>query len=180
MNEKTVNSGNEEISVADNIVCEAEANTMQEDLLAMQSKCTELSDQFLRAKAEVENARRRAEDDVLKARKYALESFAQSLLPVMDSLEAGLQVNDATIDQILEGTKATLRQLVSALERNKIEAISPETGVKFDPHFHQAISMVPSEQEPNSVVSVLQKGYCIFDRVLRPALVTVASAIDAK
>ena len=93
-----------------------------------------------------------------------------------DSLEAGLTIKDASPDQIREGAQATLRQLIAALERNKVVAINPSAGTKFDPHLHQAISVVPSEQEANSVVNVLQKGYSIADRILRPALVTVAAA----
>ena len=135
----------------------------------------ELADQFLRAKAEAENARRRAEEEISKARKFAVESFAESLLPVADSLTAGLAIADATAEQLREGSEATLRQLKSALERHKVIEINPEAGTKFDPHQHQAISVVPAEQEPNTVVTVLQKGYLIADRVLRPALVTVSA-----
>jgi molecular chaperone GrpE len=148
---------------------------VQAELAALQAKSGELADQFLRAKADAENARRRAEEEISKARKFAVESFAESLLPVADSLEAGLIIQDASAEQIREGAQATLRQLVSALERNKVLAINPAAGTKFDPHQHQAISVVPSEQEANTVVSVLQKGYLISDRVLRPALVTVAA-----
>ena len=147
----------------------------QADLAALQAKSAELADQFLRAKAESENARRRADEEVAKARKFAVESFAESMLPVMDSLEAGLVIKDATPEQIREGAQATLRQLTAALERSKVMAINPEAGTRFDPHQHQAISMVPSDLEANCVVSVLQKGYSIADRVLRPALVTVAA-----
>jgi molecular chaperone GrpE len=147
----------------------------QAELAVLQAKSADLADQFLRAKAESENARRRAEEEITKARKYAVESFADSLLPVCDSLEAGLAIKDATPEQIREGAEATLRQLKSALERNKVLEINPGAGAKFDPHQHQAISMVPAEQEANTVVSVLQKGYLIAERVLRPALVTVAA-----
>ena len=154
-------------------------NNAQAELAALQAKNSELADNYLRAKAEAENARRRADDEIAKARKFAVESFAESLLPVSDSLEAGLLQKDATAAQIREGTEATLKQLKSALERNKVVAIDPPAGTKFDPHQHQAISMVPlpaeSAQEANTVVSVLQKGYLIADRVLRPALVTVAA-----
>ena len=145
-------------------------------LQELEAKHAEVSDAFLRAKAEAENTRRRAEDEMAKARKYAVESFADSLLPVKDSLEAALAIPDATSAQMLEGVHATLRQLVSALERNKVAEINPNAGTKFDPHQHQAISVVPAAQEPNTVVAVLQKGYLIADRVLRPALVTVAAA----
>ncbi len=147
----------------------------QAELATLKAKSADLADQFLRAKAEAENARRRAEDEIAKARKFAVESFADSLLPVADSLEAGLAIKDATPEQIREGAEATLRQLKSALERNKVLEINPGLGSKFDPHQHQAISMVPSEQEANTVVSVLQKGYLIAERVLRPALVTVSA-----
>ncbi|MDI9331609.1 MAG: nucleotide exchange factor GrpE [Alphaproteobacteria bacterium] len=144
-------------------------------LAELQAKIAELQDQSLRATAEAQNARRRAEDEVSKARKFALESFAESMLPVLDSLEAGLAIQDAKLEQIREGSEATLRQLKSALERNKVIAIDPAAGAKFDPAFHQAISMVPAAQEPNTIVGVLQKGYTIAERVLRPALVTVAA-----
>ena len=147
----------------------------QAELAELKAKSAELADQYLRAKAEAENARRRAEDEISKARKFAVESFAESLLPVTDSLEAGLTIKDATPEQIREGAQATLRQLTAALERNKVIAINPAAGTKFDPHQHQAISVVPAEQEANTVVSVLQKGYTIAERVLRPALVTVAA-----
>jgi molecular chaperone GrpE len=142
---------------------------------ALKAEIEQLKDQVLRAHADLQNARRRADEDVAKARKFALESFAESLLPVMDSLEAGLALKDATAPQVREGAEATLRQLKSALERNKVMAIDPAVADKFNPHQHQAISTVPADQEANTVVTVLQKGYLIADRVLRPALVTVAS-----
>ena len=144
-------------------------------LQELEARHAEVSDAYLRAKAEAENTRRRAEDEIAKARKYAVEGFADALLPVKDSLEAAIALPDATPQQMLEGVHATLRQLVSALERNKVSEISPAAGTRFDPHQHQAISIVPAEQEPNTVVAVLQKGYQIADRVLRPALVTVAA-----
>ena len=145
------------------------------EVAALQAKIADMQDQYVRGQAEVQNARRRADEEVTKARKFALESFADSLLPVMDSLEAGLAVQNATPEQIREGAEATLRQLVSALERNKVIAINPAAGAKFDPAQHQAISVVPAEQEANTVVTVLQKGYLIAERVLRPALVTVSA-----
>ena len=156
----------------------------QAELATLKAKSADLADQYLRAKAEAENARRRAEDEITKARKFAVESFAESLLPVADSLEAGLSINDATVGQtnegeatnhLRQGVEATLRQLTAALERNKVIAINPEPGAKFDPHYHQAISVVPSELDANTVVMVLQKGYSIADRILRPALVTVSA-----
>ncbi|MEY3653525.1 MAG: hypothetical protein RL739_1695 [Pseudomonadota bacterium] len=150
-------------------------SVLQAELALVKAQNTDLADQFLRAKAEVENARRRADEEVSKARKFAVESFAESLLPVADSLTAGLAIADASADQLREGSEATLRQLKSALERHKVIEINPEAGAKFDPHQHQAISVVPAEQEPNTVVMVLQKGYLIAERVLRPALVTVTA-----
>jgi molecular chaperone GrpE len=150
--------------------------TQLADALARQ---TELSDAFLRAKAETENIRRRAEEDMAKARKFAIEAFAESLLPVKDSLEAAIAIPDASTEKVLEGVHATLRQLAAALERNKVIEISPPAAAKFDPHAHQAISVVPAAQEPNTVVAVLQKGYSIADRVLRPALVTVSAPPQA-
>jgi molecular chaperone GrpE len=143
---------------------------------SLQAKLSELQDQYLRGQAEVLNARKRADEEVSKARKFAIESFAESLLPVLDSLEAGLLIKEATPEQIKEGAEATLRQLKSALERNKVIAIEPAAGTKFDPHHHQAISVVPAEQDPNTVVMVLQKGYLISERILRPALVTVTAS----
>lgn len=153
----------------------ATATNPADELVTLKAQNLDLADQFLRAKAEAENARRRAEEEIGKARKFAVEAFAESLLPVTDSLEAGLAVQNATPEQLREGAEATLKQLKSALERHKVIEINPAAGTKFDPHQHQAISMVPSEQEANTVVGVLQKGYLIADRVLRPALITVAA-----
>ena len=154
----------------------AERFNAEARLQELEAKHAEVSDAYLRAKAEAENTRRRAEDEISKARKYAVEGFADSLLPVKDSLEAAIAIQSATPEQLLEGVHATLRQLTAALERNKVNEINPAAGTKFDPHQHQAISVVPAEQEPNTVVMVLQKGYVISDRVLRPALVTVTAA----
>jgi molecular chaperone GrpE len=141
----------------------------------LEAKHAELSDSFLRAKAEAENTRRRAEEEISKARKFAVDSFAESLLPVRDSLEAATAIPDATNEQLLAGVHATLRLLAQVLERNRVVEINPPVGTRFDPHQHQAISMVPAAQEANTIVAVLQKGYLIADRVLRPALVTVVA-----
>ena len=144
----------------------------------LEAKNVELADAYLRAKAEADNTRRRADEEIAKSRKFAVEGFAESLLPVKDSLEAALATHasgQGSPEQVLEGVNITLRQLVQALERNKVVEISPPVGTKFDPHQHQAISMVPADQDANTVVSVLQKGYLIAERVLRPALVTVAA-----
>ena len=153
---------------------------LQAELAMLKAKSGELADQYLRAKAEAENARRRADDEVSKARKFAVESFAESMLPVLDSLEAGLAIKDATVQQIRDGSQGTLQQLKAALERNKVLPIDPKQGEKFDPNQHHAISVAPPAPGqpaigPNSVVAVLQKGYTIAERVLRPALVTVSA-----
>jgi len=145
-------------------------------LAELQAKHAEVSDAYLRAKAEAENTRRRAEEEMAKARKFALESFADSLLPVRDSLEAATAIADASNEQLLQGVHATLKLLTQALERNRIVEINPPAGTRFDPHQHQAISVVPADQEANTIVAVLQKGYLIAERVLRPALVTVAAS----
>ena len=150
-------------------------STAEARLAELEARHAEVSDAFLRAKAEAENTRRRADDEIAKARKYAVDAFAESLLPVKDSLEAAIAIPAASAEQVLEGVHATLRQLSAALERNRVIEINPPSGTRFDPHQHQAISVVPAAQEPNSVVAVLQKGYLIADRVLRPALVTVSA-----
>jgi len=144
-------------------------------LEAAQAKLDETQDLYLRARAETENVRRRSQEDVAKAHKYAVEGFAEALVPVYDSLEKALQSQDAGSGALREGVEITLRQLRLAFERNRMTEINP-LGEKFDPHRHQAISMLPADGTvaPNHVVSVLQKGWMIADRVLRPALVTVA------
>lgn len=149
------------------------AEAAEAALAEARAKVAELQESFLRAKAETENVRRRAQDDIAKAHKFAIESFAEHLLPVLDSLEAAVGDTSGDLAKVREGVELTLRQLTSALEKGRVTAINP-VGEKFDPHQHQAISMVPADQEPNTVVAVLQKGYTIADRVLRPALVTVA------
>ena len=141
----------------------------------LEGRLAEMSDAYLRAKAEVENVRRRADEDIAKARKFAVEGFAEAMLPVMDSMEAAIATPSASVEAVLEGVHATRRQLASALERNKVVEINPAAGTKFDPHQHQAISVVPGAQDANTVVTGLQKGFLIADRVLRPALVTVAA-----
>ena len=147
--------------------------TPEEKITALEAQIQEHQDQFLRAKAEVENARRRSMEEVAKAHKFAIEGFAENLLPVLDSLNAALTDSGADSAKMKEGIELTLKQLISALEKGRVIEINP-VGEKFDPHRHQAIAMVPHEQEANTVVTVLQKGYLIADRVLRPALVTVS------
>jgi molecular chaperone GrpE len=136
-------------------------------------KAQEHHDAWLRAKAETENVRKRAQIDIANAHKYAIETFAQELLPVKDSLEAALQAGTATADAIRSGVEITLKQMNAVFDKASLEEINP-VGQKFDPHQHQAISMLPSDREPNTVINVLQKGYRLNDRVIRPALVTVS------
>ena len=159
---------------AANAATDSPVNAEQAALAEAQAKIAELQESFLRAKAETENVRRRAQEDVAKAHKFAIESFAEHLLPVIDSLEAAVAHSSDDLQKVREGVELTLRQLTGALEKGRVVALNP-VGEKFDPHRHQAISMVPAEQEPNTVVAVLQKGFVIADRVLRPALVTVAA-----
>jgi molecular chaperone GrpE len=139
------------------------------------AKANENYDLYLRAKADADNVRRRSLDEVAKAHKFAIESFAEALVPVVDSLEKALEVTDASAPQLREGVELTLRQLRSAFEKNAMAEINP-AGQKFDPHRHQAISSVPASAEApaNHVVTVLQKGWTIAERVLRPALVVIA------
>ncbi|ESJ23032.1 MULTISPECIES: nucleotide exchange factor GrpE [Cupriavidus] len=151
-----------------------DASQFAAQLAEQEAKARENYDLYLRAVAESENIRRRAQEDVAKAHKFAIESFAEHLLPVMDSLQAALADGSGDIGKLREGVELTAKQLASAFEKGRMVELNP-VGEKFDPHRHQAISMVPSEQEPNTVVAVLQRGYLIADRVLRPALVTVAA-----
>lgn len=149
--------------------------SLEETLRQAELKAEEHHDAWLRAKAETENVRRRAQEDISKASKFAVERFAGELLAVKDSLEAALAADTPSVDSMKAGSELTLKQLVSAFEKANLNEINP-VGEKFDPHRHQAISMVEAEQEPNTVVTVLQKGYLLADRVLRPALVMVAKA----
>lgn len=169
-------TSNSEASASPGVAPETAQPDLQAELEALRQRNAELNDQLLRAIAEAENTRRRAEEEIAKIRKFAVESFAESLLPVVDSLEAGLAVQEATLQQIREGAEATLQQLLSALARHKITPIAPAVGDRFDPHQHQAIGVVPADQPANTVVAMLQKGYLMADRVLRPALVTVAAS----
>ena len=147
-------------------------------LAAAAEETNKVREDWLRAKAETENIRRRGQEDVSKAHKFGVESFASALLAVKDSLDAALTVENTSIESFKEGVELTARQLESVFEKFAIKEISPQ-GEKFDPHRHQAISQVESPQEPGTVVSVLAKGYVLHDRVLRPALVVVSKAPGA-
>lgn len=135
-------------------------------------------DAWLRAKAETENVRRRGQEEVTKAHKFAVEGFSAELLAVRDSLEAALAVQNVTVESMKSGVEITLRQLSSVFEKHSIREVNP-AGEKFDPHRHQAMTAVESDQPANTVLQVFQKGYLIHDRVLRPALVSVAKAKGA-
>jgi len=150
--------------------------SLEAQLSATEAKLAEMHDAFMRAKADGENIRRRAQEDVAKAHKFAVESFAEALVPVKDSLEMALKVEAPTLESLKEGVEMTLKQLSSAFERNRLLAIEPAQGEKLDPNKHQAVAVVPADQEANTVVTVLQKGYMIADRLLRPAIVTAAQA----
>jgi molecular chaperone GrpE len=150
---------------------------LEQKLATAEARAQEMEDAFMRAKAEVENGRRRAQEDVARAHKFAIESFAEALMPVRDSLETALQIDTPSVEALKAGVEMTLKQLSGAFEKHKLLEINPQPGEKLDPHKHQALSLAPApQQEPNTVVAVLQKGYTIADRLLRPALVTVTPA----
>ncbi|WP_415033218.1 nucleotide exchange factor GrpE [Azonexus sp.] len=153
----------------------ADLSELQASNEKLAAQVSELQDVFLRAKAEAENVRRRAQEDVSKAHKFAVEKFAADLLAVKDSLDAALAVEEQTVDTFRTGVELIDKQLMAAFEKNALQIVNP-VGEKFDPHQHQAIAMVEAEQEANTVVSVLQKGYLIAERVLRPAMVMVAKS----
>lgn len=154
---------------------EQQGEDLAAQLAEAQDKIREYHDQLLRAHAEVENVRRRAQEDISKARKFGTESFAESLIPVRDSLEAALAQTGQTAQAWKDGVEATLRQITGAFERNQMREVAPAPGDVFDPHQHQAITTVPSDFDQGAIVQTLQKGYTIADRVLRPALVTVSA-----
>lgn len=152
--------------------------SLEESLRQAELKAAEHHDAWLRAKAEGENIRRRAQDDIAKASKFAAEKFANAMLPVKDSLEAALATENQTIESLREGVELTLKQLAAAFQSAGVIDENP-VGSKFDPNRHQAIAMVEADSEPNTVVSVLQKGYLLHERVLRPAMVTVSKGKTA-
>jgi molecular chaperone GrpE len=162
-------AGNPDAGV-DTRIAELEAR-----LSAAFTDAEKLREDWLRARAEMDNVRRRGQEDVAKAHRFGIEGFAAALLAVKDSLDAALTVENISVESFREGVELTARQLDAVFEKFAITPIAPQ-GEKFDPHRHQAISQVPSDQDPGTVVTVLQKGYLLHDRVLRPALVTVAMA----
>ncbi len=152
--------------------------SLEQLLKQAELQAEEHRDAWLRAKADAENIRKRAQIDITNAHKYAIENFSVELLAVMDSLEAALAVENATVENFKSGMELTRKQLTAAFEKFNIRVIDPQ-GEKFDPHLHQAISTVESDVAPNTVVQVMQKGYVLNDRVIRPALVIVSKARGA-
>jgi molecular chaperone GrpE len=152
--------------------------SLEEQLRLAEQKAQEHLDSWLRAKAETENLRKRAQADIASAHKYAVENLAEALLPVRDSLEAALAIENITLESLRSGVELTLKQLNAVFEKANLREINP-LNEKFDPHRHQAMTMVEHPGEPNQVVQVMQKGYLLHERVVRPALVTVSKTKDA-
>lgn len=160
----------------DNIENELAQDNIESDLMLAQSKVEELNDAWLRARADLENMRRRSQEDVTQAQKYSINKFATDLLSIKDSLEMALKDESGQIDSLKNGVELTLKQLCGVFERYHVAEIEP-MGEKLDPHKHQAITTQPSDTELNTVVAVMQKGYQLHDRVLRPAMVIVSSGV---
>lgn len=180
MDPKEPNSQPEQQTAAENTEAAAADSpevmpSLEEMLKEAERKAQEHYDAWMYAKAEGENIRRRATEDVSKAQKFAVERFSSEILAVKDSLEAGLAVETENVESFKNGMELTLKQLASVFEKFSIVEVNP-VGEKLDPHKHQAIGMVDSDQPANTVVSVMQKGYTLNERVLRPALVMVAKA----
>ena len=154
------------------------AKPLEQQLAEAHAQVEQQRDAMLRALADAENARKRFQAEAANAQKYALERFAEALLPVIDSLEAALANPEASPQALRDGVQLTLRQMTAAMEKARVTAIAPVAGERFDPYRHQAMAAVESDSEPNTVVAVMQKGYQLHDRVLRPALVTVAKAVE--
>lgn len=158
----------------------AEEKTLDKLLAEAQARIDEQKDAWMRAMADAENARKRARADVEAAHKFAVERMADSLLPVMDSLEAALAAAEGAPQGLRDGVELTVKQLTAAFQKANLAEILPAAGERFDPHKHQAMAAVESAAEPNTVVAVMLKGYRLHDRVLRPALVTVSKALENK
>lgn len=157
---------------------ETAAKPLEEQLAEAHARIEQQRDAMLRAMADAENARKRFQAEAANAQKFALERFAEQLLPVADSLEAALDTSQASAEALRDGVQITLRQLFAAFQKAQVSQIAPVPGERFDPHRHQAMAAVEAESEPNTIVAVMQKGYLLHDRVLRPALVTVAKAVE--
>lgn len=155
-----------------------EDKTLDQLLAEAQARIDEQKDAWMRAMADAENARKRAQADVQAAHKFGVERMAESLLPVMDSLDAALGAAENAPPALRDGVELTLKQLTAAFQKANLLEIAPAVGERFDPHRHQAMAAVESAAEPNSVVSVMLKGYSLHDRVIRPALVTIAKALE--
>jgi len=177
MQEETVQPGDAQNSPS------VEQRPLEQQLAEAQALIEQQRDAMMRALADAENARKRAKAEAATAQKYALERFAESLLPVLDSLEAALANENASPEALRDGVGITLRQFRSGLEKAQIRTIDPLPGERFDPHRHQAMAAVEAPlgemREPNTIVVTMQKGYLLHDRVLRPALVTVAKALES-
>lgn len=156
----------------------AEEQTLDKLLAEAQARIDEQRDAWMRAVAEAENIRKRAQADVASAHKFGVERFAEGLLPVMDSLEAALGAAADSPQVLRDGLELTLRQLKAAFQKASLSEIAPALGERFDPHKHQAMAAVESPAEPNTVLAVMLKGYRLHDRIIRPALVTVAKALE--
>jgi molecular chaperone GrpE len=167
------NQQNTETETLDETISAETTTDAESQIAELQAQLAEAQAAVLYVKAEGENIRRRAMDDIEKARKFALEKFSNELLAVKDSLDAALAVGNADVESYKNGVELTSKQLSNVFEKFNIAEVNP-VGEKFDPHKHQAISMLENSGEPNTVISVLQKGYTLNDRVLRPALVMVA------
>lgn len=164
---------NSSIDDSNNNPDQAASNSPEDQIKLLEEKLAEAQAQVLYVKAEGENIRKRSFEDIDKARKFALEKFSGELLSVKDSLDAALTVENANVDSYKNGVELTQKQLINVFEKFGIHEIKA-LGEKFDPNQHQAISMVESEEEPNKILTVLQKGYLLNERVIRPALVTVS------
>jgi len=151
---------------------------LEQQLAEAQAQVQSQREAMLRALADAENARKRYQAEAANSQKYAIERFAEALLPVVDSLEAALVNQDASPEALRDGVQLTLRQLSQALEKARVSPIAPVAGERFDPHRHQAMAAVEADSEPNTIVATMQKGYQLHDRVLRPALVTVAKPVE--
>jgi len=173
MQEQNKTAPAQEAETAANDPAPATAPGLEELLEKAEAAAQEHRDAWLRAKADADNIRKRAQSDLANAHKFALENFSVELIPVRDSLEAALATQNATPEALRSGVELTLKQLTATFEKFSLREINP-LGEKFDPHKHQSISLVESDAEPNTVVGVLQKGYSLNDRILRPALVSIA------